>query len=97
MYQLVSEMFYPELVQAVLTFGSETWVLLEEIARALEGVYLGFLSQVMVNAVIQNWDGTYRIAAVESVQKELENHKLGKYNDKRKKTVVEWVALRPII
>ena len=43
---LVSAMFYQAVLQAVLIFGAETWVLLVEMSRNLEGVHVGFLRQV---------------------------------------------------
>ena len=39
--------FYRAVVQAVLLFGSETWVLLASMLNKLEGVHVGFLQQVM--------------------------------------------------
>ena len=45
-------MFYRAVVQAVLLFGADTWVLLAEIDNTLERVHVGFLVQVMVNTAI---------------------------------------------
>ena len=42
----VSEKFYNVVVQAVLLFGEETWVILATMAQRLEGVHVGFLKQV---------------------------------------------------
>ena len=39
----VSEMFYRSVVQEVLLFGVENWVLLAEMYRKLAGVHVGFL------------------------------------------------------
>ena len=41
-------MFYWVVVQAVLLFGAETWVLLAAMSRKLEGVHVGFLIQVTI-------------------------------------------------
>ena len=35
----VSEIFYRALVQAILLYGLETWVLLEEMDRKVEGIH----------------------------------------------------------
>ena len=35
--------FYREVVQAVLLFRAETWVLSEAIINKLEGIHVGFL------------------------------------------------------
>ena len=45
MEQQVSAMFYQAVVQVVLVFGSDTWVLLEAMYQKLEGVHVGFLIQ----------------------------------------------------
>ena len=37
---------YPVVVQVVILFGSETWVLLVPMYQRLEGVYVDFLKQV---------------------------------------------------
>ena len=37
------------MVQVVLLFGTDTWVLLAEIIKILEGVHVGFLRKVMIN------------------------------------------------
>ena len=43
---IVSENFYRVVVQAVLLFGAETWVLTAAMLEKLEGVHVGFLRQV---------------------------------------------------
>ena len=42
----VSAKFYCAVVQAVLLFGAETWVILARMAQRLEGVHVGLLRQV---------------------------------------------------
>ena len=44
----MSVIFYLAVVHEVFLFGAETWVLLEEISRNLEGVHAGFFGQVTV-------------------------------------------------
>ena len=43
---LVLKKFYHAVVQAVLLFGAETWMLLATMSKKLEGMHVGFLSQV---------------------------------------------------
>ena len=43
---IVSEKFYRAVVQAVIIFEAETWVLMVEMLQKLEGVHVGFLRQV---------------------------------------------------
>ena len=42
----VSEKLYHTVVQAVLLFGVETWVLLAPMMQSLEGEHVSFLRQV---------------------------------------------------
>ena len=43
---IISAKFYRALVQAVLLFGSENWVLMAVMLQKLEVVHVGFLYQV---------------------------------------------------
>ena len=43
---IILEKYYRAVVQAVLLFGSETWVLTAEIMQNLEGVHVVFLCQI---------------------------------------------------
>ena len=43
----VPSMFYRAVIQAVLLFGSETWILLEAMERKVEGTHTGFLRKIM--------------------------------------------------
>ena len=42
-YHKVSASFYWAVVQAIILYGSETWVLLASMAKMIEGTYKGFL------------------------------------------------------
>ena len=66
---LVSEMFYREVVQAVLLFGYKKWVLLAAISNNLEGVYVGFLRQVTGKMAKRHRYGTWINAEAVSVLK----------------------------
>ena len=39
-------MFYRALVQAVLLFGYETWVISEAMEKKVEGIHMGFLRHI---------------------------------------------------
>ena len=93
---LVSAMFYQAVLQAVLIFGAETWVLLVEMSRNLEGVHVGFLRQVTGQKSKWQREGTWRSAAESRVSKEAGTQTLGTNIDKRQTTVEEWVALGPV-
>ena len=44
---IVSANFYQALVQEVLLFGAETWVLTSTMLKKLEGLHVGFLRKVL--------------------------------------------------
>ena len=44
---IIDSNIYQEVVQTVLLFGDDTWVLSAEISKKLEGVHTGFLIKVM--------------------------------------------------
>ena len=54
----VSEMFYRILVQAVLPFGAETWVLLAAMSHNIEEVHVDFLRQMTGKKEKQQRNGT---------------------------------------
>ena len=54
----MSVIFYREVVQTVLLFGDDTWVLSAEISKKLERVHTGFLIQVMGKTDKRQRDGT---------------------------------------
>ena len=90
-------MFYRAMVQVVLLFGSETWVLLEAMSRKLEGVHMGLLRKITGHKAVRRKDGTWRQVAAEKVLKKAVTQSIGAYIDRRQATVAEWVVLRPIL
>ena len=56
----VLEFFYHAVVQAILLFGPETWVLLATMAQRLWGAYVVFLHQVTVKNANRLSDGSWR-------------------------------------
>ena len=93
----VSEKFYCVVIQAVLLFGAETWVMLAPMAQSLEGVHVGFLRQVKNLKAKRLRDGSWRKVAVEKVLQGTGTQPLQTYLDRRQTTVAERVALRPIL
>ena len=86
-----SAKFYCAVVQVVLLFGAETWVLSAPMAKKLEGVHVGFLRQVT-----RLKDGSWQKVALDKVLREGGTQPLQTYIGRRQATVAEWVALRPI-
>ena len=93
----MSTMFYRAVLQVVLIFGAETWVLLMDMSRKLEGLHVGFLRQVTGQMAKRQREGTRRSVVEVGVIKESETHTLWLYIDKRQATVAKWVVLRPIL
>ena len=73
----MSVIFYLAVVHEVFLFGAETWVLLEEISRNLEGVHAGFFRQVTVQKSNRQRDRTWIILAASRVLKESGTQTLG--------------------
>ena len=92
----VSAMFYRAVVQTVLLFGAETWVLSEATLRNLEGLHIGFLRQITGKKAVQKEDRTWQKVAAEKALEKAGSQSRGIYIDRRQETVAEWVALRPI-
>ena len=90
-------MFYLEVVQAVLIFGADTWVLLAAMSQNLEGMHVGFLRKMTDQKEKRQRNGTCRSEAAAKVIKEARTHTLGAHIDKRQATLVDYVALRPIL
>ena len=83
----MSEIFYRSVVQAVLLFGEETWVLLAEMYRKLEGVHVCFFRQVTGQKSKWQRDGTWRSVSVARVLKEEKTQTLETYIDNWQVTV----------
>ena len=56
----VSEKFYCSVVQAVLLFGAETWVIMVPMMQVLEGGHVSFLWQVTRRQETRWKDGSWR-------------------------------------
>ena len=93
---ITSEKFYRAVVQAVQLFGAKTWVLLAAMLNKIEGVHMGFIRQVMGMKAQRLGDENWKKEGTDRVLQAAGTKPLQEYIDKRKATVTEWVALRPI-
>ena len=59
----VLKKFYRAVVQEVLLFGADTWVLLAAMVKKFEGLHVGFLRQVTSMKVKSQKDGSWRKVA----------------------------------
>ena len=90
----VSEKFYHALIQAVLLFGGDTWVLLAPMAHRLEGVHVGFLRQVTKLKAKILKGVSWRKVAADRVLQGSGTQPLQIYLERSQEKVVEWVTLR---
>ena len=93
----VSSNFYREVVQAVLLFGEGIWVPLAASLGEIKAVHVFFLCQVTGKKARRQNDGSWRMAASESVLQEVGMQPLQTYIGQRQAKVAEWVELRPIL
>ena len=63
-------------------------------SRNLEGVHVGFLSQITGQKANRQRDRNFRSKAAATVIKEAGTQYLGSYINKRQATVTEWVVSR---
>ena len=92
----ISAKFYRAVIQAVLLFGSETWVLFSPMTQRLEGVHVGFLRHVTKFKAKRLRYGSWQKVAANKVLQGSRTQPLQIYLGRRHATAVEWVALRPI-
>ena len=60
--------FYRAVVQAILLYGLETWVLLEDTEKKVEGIYTGFLWKITGKQAQRLGDRTWETPGAEGVQ-----------------------------
>ena len=70
----VSDLFYRELIQAVLLFGVYLWALSDVIMRIVESNHVGFLLQIMGNRERRKSDGSRETPADEEVLRAVGMH-----------------------
>ena len=93
---IILEKFYCVVVQVVLLFGSETWVLTAAMLQKLEGVHVGFLRQVTGMKAQSLGGDTWIKEGVDRVLQAAGTKTILGFINRIQVTVAEWVALRPI-
>ena len=61
-------MFYRVVVQAILLYGSFTWVIFAEMEKEVEGANTSFLRQITGKRARRIGDGTWEMPGVEVVR-----------------------------
>ena len=88
--------FYRAVVQAVLLFGSESWVLSAAMEKTVEGVHTGFLRRIMGKRAQRITGGMWVTPAAGEVWEAMGTQLAATYIGHRQGTVAQWVALHPI-
>ena len=92
----VAEMFYRAVDQAILLYGSETWVISAAMERKVEGTHIGLLRQITGKRARRLGDGTWETPGAEEVREVAQTQSAMTYIGRRQATVAQWVALRPL-
>ena len=95
-YPRVAAMFYREVAQAILLYGSEMWVLLAKMDKKVEGEHMGFLRNIVVKQARRIVYGTWETPGEEVVQETAGTQSEMTYIGRRQSTVAQWMSLRPI-
>ena len=88
------EIFHRVVVQAILLYVSETWVLSEAIERKAEWIYTEFLRQIMGKQERRLRHGMWDTPGEEGVREVELMQSASTYIGRQQTTVAQWVALR---
>ena len=89
-------MFYRMVVQAILLYGSETWVLLASMTNRIEGMHTEFLQMITGERSRKLGDGKWETPGEEVIREAVGIHLDRIYIERRQATVSKWVALHPL-
>ena len=92
----VSASFYRAVVQAILLYGSVTWVLLASMSKRIEGTHTEFLRMITGKRGKQLGGGTWEAPGVEGIREALGTESDRIYIEQRQATMAQWVSLRPL-
>ena len=92
----VEEMFYRAVVQVILLYGLESWVLLVATKRKAEGMNTRFLREITGNRVLRLVKGTWETPRAEGVREAEGMQTDMTYIRRWQETVAQWVALHPL-
>ena len=88
---------YQAVIQAILLFGSETWVTTPSMMKVLNGFHIRAAYRMSkLYKPKENDDGTWTYPATKDVLEELGLETIDHYIEKRRNSIAEYVATRPI-
>ena len=89
--------FYVEVVQAVLLFWSEMWLLNPPLEKALEGLHHRAVLWMAGMGPKRQWDGTWVYTPIEAALAMVGLDYSGVYIDRSQNTVTQYIANCPIM
>ena len=84
-------------VQQVLMFGAETWVVTPRIERALDSFMHGVVRRITGRQQWRGWDGKWFYLSLEGVMKEAGFKEISTSITNRQNTVTQYIAIRPLL
>jgi hypothetical protein len=93
----VSRMFYKAVVQSILLFGSETWVMTNPMLKALESFHRRVACRIAgKQPYLHRRTGEWIYPPIDKVLEEVGLYSIEDYVQKRQNTVANYVATQPI-
>ena len=93
----VSGNFFKAVVQQVLLFGAETWVVTPRMERALNSFMHGSVRRVTGRQPRRGWDGKWFYPSLEGAMKEAGFKDVWTSINRRQNTVAQYIATRPLL
>ena len=88
--------FYKSIVQSVLLYGSETWVVTEQARKSLNTFHHRCARYISGHHIKKNPDDTWEYPRSEEVLEECGLYSMGEYINRRMDTIKEFAKRRPI-
>ena len=93
----ISGTFFKAVVQQVLLFGAETWVLTPQIERALDSFIHGDARRITGRQPQIGWDGKWYYPSLVGAMKEAGFTEIMKSITNRQNTVAQYIVTRPLL
>jgi hypothetical protein len=87
---------YRTVIQAVLLYGSESWVLTQRMELSLESFHHKCATYIMGQHIRENTDGTWMCPVCSEVLEKSHLLPFQTYIEKRRNTITEYILLRPM-
>ena len=93
----ISGAFFKSVVQQVLLFGAETWVVTPRMERALSGFLHGAARRLTGRQARRGRNGMWHYPSLEGGMREAGLTDIGKSIANRQNTVAQYIATRPLL